>query len=61
MSTYETVSVPFKLSGNVQILTDQQISEQPWLAEFIVQFPNCFERDDSGCFYRFYPTGKDAE
>lgn len=45
MSKFESVEVPFMLHGNQQILTAQQLEEQPWLKEFVERFKHCFRQD----------------
>jgi hypothetical protein len=53
----ETVEVPFVTLGNRQVLTDRQITEQPWLKEFMARFPRCFSRDDQYFVYVFDREG----
>jgi hypothetical protein len=45
MSKFHTVAVPFKQLGNRQVLTHEQLTEEPWLMDFVRQFPDCFEED----------------
>jgi hypothetical protein len=50
---FETVEVPFKTLGNRRCLTDKQLTEFPWLKEFVARFPKSFERDDQWCAFLF--------
>lgn len=59
-SAHEIVEVPFETVGNRQRLTDRQLAEQPWLADFILRFQSCFERDEYQRCYWYYPEGMDA-
>ena len=55
MSRACTVKVPFQTIGNRQVLTMQQLQEQPWLAEFVQRFQNCFRWDDIGNWMIYEP------
>lgn len=57
-SEFVDVEVPFITIGNHQVLTDLQVMNEPWLAEFIEMFANCFEYDAALCGHIFYPGGK---
>jgi len=54
---FETVEVPFQTWGSHQVITDKQIAEQPWLAEFIKSYPKCFEYDHLKSVWFFYSRG----
>ena len=58
MSIYETIAIPFKMQGNRQYLTRQQIENSPYLTDFIEQFPHCFEADPVYDVYWYYPKGR---
>jgi hypothetical protein len=45
MTTFETVEIPFVQVGNRRGLTDRQIAELPWLAEFVARYRDRFEHD----------------
>jgi hypothetical protein len=51
--TFETVEVPFKMSGNRRCLTDEQLSEEPHLADFVRRFKDSFERDERMAIWLF--------
>lgn len=53
-----TEEIPFKLLGNRQVLTDQQVIEQPHLMEFIKLFPHCFEHDPHYNCFVYNPRSK---
>jgi hypothetical protein len=55
--TFENVAVPFIAIGNRQVLTDQQATEMPWVADFIRGWPNCFERIESLSLWVWWPEG----
>ena len=57
MTKFETVEVPFKMLGNLQLLTVKQITEEPWLMDFIKRFPDCFEYRHDLNVYVYYPSG----
>ena len=52
-----TVEVPFERFGNRQVLTRHILEECPWVVEFILQFPKCFEHDPFRCLWVFWPEG----
>ena len=45
MSKFQTVAVPFTKVGNRCCLTGIQLMNEPWLQDFIDQFPHCFRID----------------
>jgi hypothetical protein len=55
---FETVEVPFKTIGNLQCLTVEQVLDEPWLAQFIMRFPNCFEYNDDIQAWIYYPNAR---
>lgn len=57
---FETVAIPFKLMGNRQVLTDQQIAEHAYLRDFVKAFAHCFEHDPVSDVMVFYPDGRPA-
>ena len=57
MSNYKTAAVPFVMHGNRQILTREQLENEPYLADFIASFPVCFEHDPMLCVFYFWPEG----
>lgn len=52
---YEDIAAPFKTVGNRQVLTDEQIANEPWLAEFVECFKHCFERSEIGFCWIYSP------
>jgi hypothetical protein len=54
----ETAEIPFITMDNHQVLTDRQLRDEPYLADFVERFPRCFERDDIRNIWIFYPGGK---
>lgn len=50
-SVSESVEVPWKLMGNQRCLTDQQLAEMPWLADFVKRFRHCFTYDEMRRLY----------
>lgn len=57
MAQYENVAVPFKLLGNRQILTHQQLVQEPWIMDFVARFPTCFEYRMDTDILVFWPEG----
>lgn len=57
---YVTHSVPFQMARNLSVLTDMQISKQPWIADFIATFQSCFERDNLACWWVYLPKRDDV-
>lgn len=57
MPKFETVDVPFHTFGNRQVLTGLQLVQEPWLKEFVDQFPHCFEAECNRDILIFYPDG----
>jgi hypothetical protein len=56
---FESVEVPFVTVDNRLCLTDVQIANAPWLADFVRAFPGCFEHSDQLHLYWYYPRGRD--
>ncbi len=44
--TCESVEVPFVKVGNRRCLTDKQLAEEPYLADFVRRFPDSFEHHE---------------
>jgi hypothetical protein len=40
---YESVEVPFQIIDGKKVLTARQVTELPYLQDFIKRFPTCFE------------------
>ncbi len=40
---YESVEVPFQIIDGKRVLTARQVTELPYLQDFIKRFPTCFE------------------
>lgn len=59
MSKFETVEIPFKTVGNCQVLTEMQLAQEPWLLDFVNQFPHCFAHDPYRNVMVYYPNGYD--
>jgi len=57
MTRYVSEAVPFRIMGNLKVLTDQQVAEQPWLMDFIARWPKYFEHDGEKCIWIFHPEG----
>lgn len=55
MGKFESVAVPFVTIGNRQCLTDKQLAEDPYLAEFVQRLRNCFERLDGWDLWIYTP------
>ncbi len=49
----ESVEVPFIKIGNRRCLTDEQLFENPYLAEFVERFKDSFEYDGSRSIHIF--------
>lgn len=57
MSEFETVAIPFKVIGNRQVLTGLQMVQEPWLADFVKSFPDCFAFEPNRDIAVYYPDG----
>lgn len=57
MSDYQTIAVPFITVGNRQVLTREQLCNEPHLAKFVKSFPACFEQSLVGDYWTYYPNG----
>lgn len=59
MAAYTSEAVPFQQCGNRRCLTDQQLVENPALAEFVQRFRNSFEYCAPSCVWVFIePEGQ---
>ena len=51
MPQYVNAEIPFILIGNRRALTDMQILENDWIADFVTCFRHCLEYDPYRCIY----------
>lgn len=53
---FVSIEVPFRRIGNERVLTDMQLAEDPFLADFVSRFRHCFERDHVRFIWLYRPS-----
>jgi hypothetical protein len=55
---YESIAVPFEVRDGRRVLTMKQVTELPYLQDFIRRFPTCFEREADLYIFKEPDDGK---